>query len=72
MATVMAFGATAFAAETPKHFIKMGEVLIDGKIAKPAVMYWSKRERLRWKRLLNLKKSFRQTLIDSYTAPELK
>ena len=53
-------------------FYDMGRTIIKGNIAKPAVMYVTKRERIKWERLLRLKKSLKETLIASGRSPVLK
>ena len=47
-------------------FYDFSEQIIDGKINKPTVIYMNQRERVRFKRLLSLKKSFMPKLFSTH------
>ena len=76
VATALVIGSLGLAATpasaTPTRFYDMGAIKIRGDIAKPAVLYVTKREKLKWERLLSLKKSLKQALIRSGSSPLLK
>ncbi len=46
-------------------FYDFNEQIIDGEVKKPTVIYTSSRERVKFDRLLKLKKSFIPKLLDS-------
>jgi len=51
------------------RFYDFSDQLIDGKLRKPSTLYIESRKRAKFHRLLSLKKSFRQALIDSAKDP---
>ena len=55
------------AAKPPQKskFYNFNEQLIDGEIRKPTVLYTSARERVKFERLLKLKKSFMRQLFET-------
>lgn len=58
------------AAKTPKaKFYDFSEQLIDGVIKKPTTLYTDAREKIRFDRLLKLKKSFLPKLFDTAKDP---
>tara|TARA_R100001082_G_C4312466_1_gene137382 strand:+ start:364 stop:642 length:279 start_codon:yes stop_codon:yes gene_type:complete len=69
---VIALGTeVARAAKKPPKNVKskfydFSEQVIDGKINKPTVIYMNQRERVRFKRLLSLKKSFMPKLFNTH------
>jgi hypothetical protein len=61
---VLSFGQVASAKSTTKaKFYDFSEQLIDGEINKPTALYTDARERVRFNRLLKLKKSFIPILL---------
>jgi len=54
------------------RFYDFSDQLINGEIKKPAAIYMESRARAKFKKLLSLKKSFRQTLIKTNQDPILK
>ena len=54
---ILSFAATA-APPNKSKFYDFGDQMIDGEIKKPTGQYINSRERARFDRLLNLKKSF--------------
>lgn len=71
-ATLTLVALTSTASATKSQFIDMRAIVIDGKVAKPAVMYVTVREKVKWERLLKLKKSMRRALIETGKSPVLK
>lgn len=76
LAAVVAFGAPAMAQEAPKagapsggsvksRFYDFSDQLIDGDIKKPTTLYTDARQRVKFDRLLRLKKSFLQPMLQS-------
>ena len=63
--------ASAFAEDKAK-FYDFSDQLIDGDIKKPTTLYTDARQRVKFDRLLKLKKSFRPTLIESAKERTLK
>ena len=61
-------------AKKPKNarFYDFSDQLIDGQIKKPTTLYIDSRTRAKFQKLLNLKRSFRDTLILSAKDPILK
>ena len=58
------------AAKTPKaKFYDFSEQLIDGVIKKPTTLYTDAREKIKFDRLLKLKKSFLPKLFDTAKDP---
>ena len=56
--------AMAAPPKSPKSkFYDFSEQLINGQVRKPTVIYMNHRERVKFKRLLNLKKSFMRQLF---------
>jgi len=78
--TIMAFlvvffaGVSDIGAKKPKNarFYDFSDQLIDGEIKKPTTLYFDGRTRAKFKKLLNLKRSFREILILSAKDPILK
>ena len=54
------------------RFYDFSDQLINGEIKKPAAIYMESRARAKFAKLLQLKKSFRQTLIRTNQDPILK
>jgi len=50
---------------TKSKFYDFSEQLIDGQIKKPTTLYTDAREKVKFERLLKLKKSFLQSLFDT-------
>ena len=46
-------------------FYDFSEQVIDGEVKKPTTLYTQSRERIKFKRLLKLKKSFIQSLMET-------
>ena len=63
----MILNMTAFVlAKEPKaKFYDFNEQIIDGEIKKPTTLYTDARERVKFERLLKLKKSFLPDLFDT-------
>jgi hypothetical protein len=70
-AVLLAFGlgigaGSAQAADKVKSkFYDFGEMLIDGEIKKPTALYTDARQKVKFDRLLSLKKSFMPALMES-------
>jgi len=63
---LMTLDSVAVHAAQPKSkFYDFSEQLIDGEIKKPTTLYTDARERVRFDRLLKLKKSFIPDLLDT-------
>ena len=60
-------GATSVQAKPPlkSKFYDFSEQLIDGEIRRPTALYMDARKRVKFERLLKLKKSFLPKLFDS-------
>ena len=52
------FASTALAQQPKSKFYDFGEQVIDGEIKKPTALYVDSKKKVRFKRLLSLKKSF--------------
>ena len=52
------FASTALAQQPKSKFYDFGEQVIDGEIKKPTAIYLDTKKKVRFKRLLSLKKSF--------------
>ena len=59
------FASTAMAKEPKSRFYDFGEQVIDGEIKKPTALYTEGRNKVKFNRLLSLKKSFLNKLMDS-------
>ena len=70
MASSVAVGAMA--ADKKARFYDFSDQLIDGDIKKPTTIYMESRTRAKFDKLLKLKKSFRQAMVDSSKEPILK
>ena len=53
-------------------FYNFDDLLIDGKITKPKVLYTDARQKVKFEKLLKLKKSFLPKLINSRKDPVLR
>lgn len=62
----------AFAKETKSKFYDFSDQLIDGDVKKPSTIWMESRTRAKFEKLLKLKKSFRQAMIDTSKEPILK
>lgn len=72
---LLALGTTpAFAAgnDQKAKFYDFSDQLIDGDVKKPPTIVMEARTRAKFDKLLKLKKSFRQAMIDSSKEPILK
>ena len=66
LVAAMSFSGVAIADDGVKaKFYDFGEMLIDGEIKKPTALYTDARQKVRFDRLLSLKKSFLPALIES-------
>jgi hypothetical protein len=65
---------SAFAADkdSKSKFYDFSDQLIDGDVKKPPTIVMESRTRAKFEKLLKLKKSFRQAMIDSAKEPILK
>jgi len=59
------FASTAMAKEPKSKFYDFGEQVIDGEIKKPTALYTEGRNRVKFERMLKLKKSFLPKLLDT-------
>ena len=59
------FASTALAQQPKSKFYDFGEQVIDGEIKKPTALYVDSKKKVRFERLLKLKKSFISSLNDS-------
>lgn len=57
---------------TKTKFYNFDDLLIDGKIKKPQVLYTDARQKVKFEKLLKLKKSFLPKLINSRKDPTLR
>ena len=64
--------ANVHAKNKKTRFYDFSDQLIDGHIKKPATLWMESRSRAKFAKLLQLKKSFRQTLIRTNQDPILK
>lgn len=69
---MLAFATPAMAKKSKTRFYDFSDQLIDGEVKKPSTMYIDTRTRAKFQKLLSLKKSFRQVMIDSSKEPILK
>lgn len=69
---VVSFAVPTFAKKSKTRFYDFSDQLIDGEVKKPSTMYIDTRTRAKFQKLLSLKKSFRQAMIDSSKEPILK
>ena len=72
VALMLVFGAMTSVAQAKNlkkpattKFYNFDEMLIDGEVKKPTVLYIDQRERVRFERLLKLKKNFLPALMDT-------
>ena len=66
-------GATFAADKDQKSkFYDFSDQMIDGEVKKPPTMVMESRTRAKFEKLLRLKKSFKQAMIDSSKEPILK
>ena len=70
LAAVMA--APVMAKPTKARFYDFSDQLIDGEVKKPTAIYMESRARAKFAKLLRLKKSFKQAMINSSKEPILK
>jgi hypothetical protein len=70
----MLLSGAAFAADkdSKAKFYDFSDQLIDGDVKKPPTIVMESRTRAKFEKLLKLKKSFRQAMIDSSKEPILK
>ena len=61
---LLLFTSTSFAKSRSK-FYDFSDQLIDGEIKKPTTLYTDAREKVKFERLLRLKKSFMSKLFDT-------
>ena len=59
------FVPSAFAGQPKAKFYDFNEQLIDGEVKKPMTLYTDSRDRVKFERLLRLKKSFMGKLFDT-------
>lgn len=69
---IVSFALPASAKKAKTRFYDFSDQLIDGEVKKPSTMYIDTRTRAKFQKLLSLKKSFRQAMIDSSKEPILK
>jgi hypothetical protein len=70
----LAFSSFAFAknTNTKTKFYNFDDLLIDGKVKKPQVLYTDARQKVKFGRLLKLKKDFLPKLKNSAKDPTLR
>ena len=61
-----------FAKPQKARFYDFSDQLIDGDVKKPTAIYMEARARAKFEKLLRLKKSFKQAMINSSKEPILK
>ncbi len=71
-AALMAGAAFAAGNDQKAKFYDFSDQLIDGDVKKPPTIVMEARTRAKFEKLLKLKKSFRQAMIDSSKEPILK
>ena len=59
------FASTALAQQPKSKFYDFGEQVIDGEIKKPTALYVDTKKKVKFKRLLSLKKSFLSQIGES-------
>ena len=59
------FASTALAQQPKSKFYDFGEQVIDGEIKKPTALYTDSKKKVRFDRLLKLKKSFISSLNET-------
>ena len=69
---IMFYSTNGDAKPKKARFYDFSDQLINGEIKKPAAIYMESRARAKFKKLLSLKKSFRQALIQTNQDPILK
>ncbi len=62
----------AMAKDAKSRFYDFSDQLIDGDVKKPSTIWMESRTRAKFEKLLKLKKSFRQAMIDTSKEPILK
>lgn len=73
MALVAILAVPVFAAKPQNsRFYDFSDQLIDGAVKKPTAIYMEARARAKFEKLLRLKKSFKQAMINSSKEPILK
>ena len=73
LALVAILAAPVFAAKPQNsRFYDFSDQLIDGEVKRPTAMYMEARARAKFEKLLRLKKSFKQAMINSSKEPILK
>ena len=73
LAMVAILAGPTFAAKPQKaRFYDFSDQLIDGDVKKPTAIYMEARNRAKFEKLLKLKKSFKQAMINSSKEPILK
>ncbi len=63
---------TAAEKDQKSKFYDFSDQLIDGEVKKPPAIVMETRKRAKFERLLSLRKSFRQAMVDSSKEPILK
>ncbi|MCO4762486.1 MAG: hypothetical protein KC502_13325 [Myxococcales bacterium] len=58
--------------DTKSRFYDFSDQMIDGAVKKPSTIWMESRTRAKFEKLLRLKKSFRQAMIDTSKEPILK
>ena len=58
VAAITLFASTALAQQPKSKFYDFGEQVIDGEIKKPTALYTDSKNKVKFDRLLSLKKSF--------------
>ena len=73
LALAVAMAAPVMAKRGVKaRFYDFSDQLIDGEVKRPSTIWMESRTRAKFDKLLRLKKSFRQVMIDSSKEPILK
>ncbi len=67
-----AVATPALAKDKKARFYDFSDQLIDGDVKKPSTIWMESRTRAKFEKLLKLKKSFRQAMIDTSKEPILK
>ena len=69
---LVSFAATTSAQSSKSKFYDFSDQIIDGEIKKPSTLYTNARQKVKFERLLNLKKSFMKNIKASSKDRALK
>ena len=72
IAAIVLLPFVGFAKPTKTKFYNFDDLLINGEYKKPQILYTDARQKVRFERLLKLKKDFLQKLKDTERDPALR